>query len=425
MGRRNDAQSSSTGAVVLPLVTKPRDRRRIQRAPLPGVGTPGFLQQQSVTSRTRTLYLQYVADAEEDLHTKFQPNMPVAKVDALLEKHVNKMFGDGASIAQARYAVYAVAWRCRIATRCPTILPLAKQSLKGFMRLDPETSKDPGPWEAALLVAAHSILTDPLRGPDAAASILCQFDLFCRPGEINALAKQHVLPPKGKYKLWSVIICPSTESRTTKTHQQDDTLIVGASNSDRLWLVDVWRALHRRAVADTSPLIRLAPREIAGAINRASRDLQLKALRLTPHSWRHGGASVDALAGVELSVLQRRGRWQCLSSVRRYENMANFSDRSTRSPMITLRWPKWLVGGFAALFLALFSASRCRRLHICFNTFQHDGHSDLPTQSHPDYSFENWDHFFVEVWEGLRVSTAESLQSLFGALLLKCRSSEP
>ena len=41
--------------------------------------------------------------------------------------------------------------------------------------------------------------------------------------------------------------------------------------------------------------------------------------KATAYDLRHGGASDDAAAGVELLKIQKRGRWQQFISVRRYE----------------------------------------------------------------------------------------------------------
>ena len=56
------------------------------------------------------------------------------------------------------------------------------------------------------------------------------------------------------------------------------------------------------------------------AFRQAAEAAGLQRLRLCPHALRHGGASSDfALKHLTLSEVQRRGRWKCVASVRRYE----------------------------------------------------------------------------------------------------------
>ena len=44
----------------------------------------------------------------------------------------------------------------------------------------------------------------------------------------------------------------------------------------------------------------------------------------TPHALRHGGASLDALMGVELDVIQERGRWNGPRAVLRYKRTGRY-----------------------------------------------------------------------------------------------------
>ena len=296
-----------------------RDKRARTRANLVAKAAgDNFLHKVSVSARTRKVYEQYVEDVVAAFGERLDDKTLHNHLDHVLEKYLNRLYQDGSSASEARNCLYGIAWHCRQPTRSPEVLPLAKMALKGFTRLDPGKSKDPGPWETALMIAAHSLAHHPC-GVDVAASILCQFDMYLRPSEMNAIKKQDVLPPRGRYRSWSVIIAPSTELRTTKTMQQDDTLIVAETSKERAWLTAVIRALVHRATSDGSRLLQLDPQAVARLMKISANQLGLKPLALTPHSWRHGGASVDALAGVDITTIQRRGRWQCISSVRRYE----------------------------------------------------------------------------------------------------------
>ena len=307
-----------TPGAVKPVTRDPVKRARARASFVAAAAGKNFLHKASVSSRTRRVYEQYVGDVVAAFGEQLDDQTPHDHLDHVLDKYLNRMFQDGAGASEARLCLYGIAWHCRQPTRSPEVLPLAKMAMKGFTRLDPDKSKDPGPWETALIIAAHSLAHHPCGG-DVAASILCQFDMYLRPSEMNAIKKQDVLPPRGRYRSWSVIIAPSTELRTTKTLQQDDTLIIADTSKERAWLTAVIRALVHRATSDCSRLLQLDPQAVARLMKISAHRLGLEPLALTPHSWRHGGASVDALAGVDITTIQRRGRWQCISSVRRYE----------------------------------------------------------------------------------------------------------
>ena len=117
-------------------------------------------------------------------------------------------------------------------------------------------------------------------------------------------------------------MCPSTESVTTKTGQQDDTLLLGTKNPTRRWLAALLAALLKRVAGreDSARLFTLDLAAFEKLTREAVKALGLAALRLSPHSWRHGGPSHDAYHGLRtLAEIQQRGRWRSQASVLRYE----------------------------------------------------------------------------------------------------------
>ena len=179
--------------------------------------------------------------------------------------------------------VYAIAWYLTLPTRAPSCLALTKASLKGFYRLSRDVARDPAPWEAWCLIAKWLIGNDSTFGVDYAAALICMHDHYFWPGEQIALCYQHIVPPPrgadSRYHQWAIIVCPSDEPRTTKTHTQDDTITTGSANADRSWVVNVVAALRSSAGEQDASLH-----------NFTLPQLEHDKLKLTPHCGRHGGS---------------------------------------------------------------------------------------------------------------------------------------
>ena len=220
--------------------------------------------------------------------------------------------------------VYAIAWYLTLPTWSPTCLVLTKASLKGFYRLSRDFARDPAPWEAWCLIAKWLIDADSTNGVDFAAVLICMYDRYLRPGEQASLCYQQIVPPlhgaDPRYRQWAIIARSSDEPRTTKTRTQDDTITTGSANADRQWVINVVAALRCSAGEHDAPLHNFTPPQPERAFQRAAIALELDKLKITPHCGRHGGPSTDMLVGsIDLRGVQRRGRWQALSSVKHNE----------------------------------------------------------------------------------------------------------
>ena len=283
-----------------------------------------FLKRRRVSYKTEAIYIQHVTDFEHGTGESLHAGVTSDYIDPILDKYVTDLYKDGYTSSHARFVVYAVAWYLTLPTRAPSCLVLTKASLKGFYRLSRDVARDPAPWEAWCLIAKWLIDNDSTFGVDYAAALMCMYDHYLRPGEHVALTYQHVVPPPHgadpRYHQWALIICPSDEPRTTKTNTQDDTITTGSANADRSWIANVVADLRSSAGEQDASLHNFTLPQLERAFRRAVITLELEKLKLTPHCGRHGGPSTDILVGsMDLRSVQRRGRWQALSSVKRYE----------------------------------------------------------------------------------------------------------
>ena len=133
-----------------------------------------------------------------------------------------------------------------------------------------------------------------------------------------------MFPPKrarGLYSLWSLTPHPFDQQVPSKSGEFDDTVLVGNANPERNFVARLLALVHRPAA---SLLFHgLALHRYEKLVRSTSEQLGFDWLRLSPHMFRHGGPSRDALVGtMTLQQIQQRGRWKALESVRRYEKHA-------------------------------------------------------------------------------------------------------
>ena len=96
--------------------------------------------------------------------------------DQLFTDYIECLYFAGESPAAARYAIYGICFVMDITPRAPSVLPLAKRSLRGFLKKSPEGMRDPPPMEVMWLLCGW--LLDACPGPVgclAAAFVLLVF----------------------------------------------------------------------------------------------------------------------------------------------------------------------------------------------------------------------------------------------------------
>ena len=112
-----------------------------------------------------------------------------------------------------------------------------------------------------------------------------------------------------------------SRAAASKTGVYDGTVVIADTVSrqvGRAWIAHLVGALVRGR-PPSSPLFGLTLPQYSRALAAALDALALRALDVTPHSVRHGGASKDALDRARgEKEIALRGRWGCLASVARY-----------------------------------------------------------------------------------------------------------
>ena len=125
-------------------------------------------------------------------------------------------------------------------------------------------------------------------------------------------------PTRALSDLWSIVLNPAEDFRTSKMGISDESLIWDAK--DLLFLTTIFRAirLEKRSADD---LFDFSYHSFFKALKEACAALQI--LPMVPYQLRHSGPSWDRLKNhPSLPDVQRRGRWKTRASLVRYEKSA-------------------------------------------------------------------------------------------------------
>ena len=96
-------------------------------------------------------------------------------------------------------------------------------------------------------------------------------------------------------------------------------------------------AAKKRKAAPQARLFQSTAAQYSEAVSRAFQAAEIKNIAFVPHQLRHGGPSCDYMARKRfLAEIQKRGRWQAATSVRRYEKSATYSRQLARLTPVQL-----------------------------------------------------------------------------------------
>jgi hypothetical protein len=247
-------------------------------------------------------------------------------------EYLTCLYEEGANVSEGRYSIYGWLFMNPVTTLIDKFrLPMSKKAIRGWNHLCPGNSRFPQPFEVICLLILKLLDICVL---SAAAAIL-QYDGYLRPSEILAVLHDDVLRPSSLPSLKSTgqfgaIIGNADRAETTKTKQQDDTVMFGLGH--RFWINKVVEILFHRTKPGESLFGSLSLAQYEERFRQASRKLKLPA-SITPHQLRHSGPSCDVLGKVvTLKEAKKRGRWLSDKSVARYEKHGRLLQQANRLP---------------------------------------------------------------------------------------------
>jgi integrase len=240
-----------------------------------------------------------------------------SRIDKAMCMYFMELRNDARPSSDAAYTIFG--WILLRGTRSTperTQLPLAKGSLAGWVSRSPggtRTGIDP----ALIHVYANEFMM--IGRTDAAVCLEIQLDTYARPSEAIELRGRDFFPPNPRNKTpWGVVFGNSEFDETTKTKQQDDTVLF--DSVDRPFAGNIVQRVVKPIIGtDVKLFPHLSLAIYEKLFRQVSAKLKLKRFRITPHTIRHSGPSFDRLKNFRSeSQIQERGRWACTRSVMRY-----------------------------------------------------------------------------------------------------------
>ena len=238
-------------------------------------------------------------------------------MDDVLASFLDAAFWAGEHSATGKRVMSALGWALPQFSRWGMArLPRTRQSALAAERRSQLAVRLPLPRPimcAVIMTMAYLLRANGLP-LDMALAVWVGVHCYLRPGEIARLQwKWLVLGVGTELGQASVVLHPVEESRSSKTGEYDETVII-----DDAGIVNAIRAMKK--AQPRGPLVVHPPSmwekfEEAIQLLGVDRDLGPQ----VPYVVRHSGAAADAWNGVRtLDAIQARGRWKSATSVRRY-----------------------------------------------------------------------------------------------------------
>lgn len=235
--------------------------------------------------------------------------MHATRIDFLLSSFIDHLYSTGSPYGSAVHALNGlVHQRLDLATK----LSESHLRLRGWGRLKTSTSHPPITWELTVLIA----VTLAQNGHhDQAMACLLAFDCYLRVGELTSLTYADIVMPHDP-RMGRRFTGMAIRLAKTKTGLNQ---WVSIRDKQVQFVFYTW-IRHTRARRDASDSDFVFP--FSSAHFRRILHNTCVALgignRYVPHSFRHGGATADTLAGDTIEQVMYRGRWKSMESARRY-----------------------------------------------------------------------------------------------------------
>ena len=299
----------------------------------------GSLREASVGEGCRRRYAESWKRMELHLGKKFDHSTPASVVDVGLAEMLEFMFGEGEDLSAGQYMMAATLFKLpHLRSTKQSMLPLSRQSMQGWRKMDPPKSRLPLPWEVTCLISMHCLKHQQVQ---AALMIATCFALYLRPGEVTRLRGMDLVRPvqtnKKEKSHWAVVLHPAEEEISSKTGEFDETVMFDLEEHKFLPAA-IYRLRSVGSSNPHSPIFNLTSQQLKKTMEEAGKALNLECLGpIHPYRLRHGGASRDfALKRRRLEEIQRRGRWRSFASVRRYEKGGRLQQLLQLLPQSTL-----------------------------------------------------------------------------------------
>ena len=192
----------------------------------------------------------------------------------------------------------------------------------------PPKSRLPTPWEVVCLIANDMAFHGNLH---AARLVVVMFCLYLRPVELLGFVGKQLVPPLTLpgHDLWSMVLFPQEAETTSRTGEQDESLLLDLPFFQFLALV--LRILKDEAGVEGA-VSHLSYAQLAAVYRAAGVRLGLEGPP-TLYQLRHGGAASDLAARRRvLAEIKARGRWHDDRSLARHTKGGRVTEQLSKLP---------------------------------------------------------------------------------------------
>lgn len=247
------------------------------------------------------LFLQYIQLSLQQLLS-----LPVSRIDQFFSQYLDYQYSIHGSYDSASHAFHSLIFRC------PSLRHQLNESrlrLRGWNHLKRSSSHPPITWEFTVGFAVTMAKWGYY--PHGVAALLA-FDCYLRVGELTRIRYCDVVQPFDP-RVGSAHTTMAVRLPVTKTGRNQWVSIQRSSVG--LVLLQYLRSKSFRA---TDLIFPFSPARFRQLIHSVASSLGVGHIPYVPHSFRHGGATSDYLAGCTIEQIMFHGRWKSMESARRY-----------------------------------------------------------------------------------------------------------
>ena len=298
-----------------------------------------FLTWASVKPSTRKVYMEALREFRDWLDAASHPLTPSdhRSFDRALTQFAHDTYRSNPKRGARQLVVNA---RCAVNILYPHTthkLPATDRALRGWDNLRPPATKPPVSYGFALLLTHAALRAGDI---EQACFYLLAFDTFCRPREILDLRAEDVSLPNGGFP-------GGLRLRSTKRGRNQSVTLRHPLAAAALQVL-----LAKSGAPETKPFSTTYHR-LCNNLRRDQRKLGVsKENFITPHCFRHGGASFWNAMAVPIDDVIARGRWASPKSAKTYiqtgsalvfgerlpQVVRDICDRLARRPMALLEF---------------------------------------------------------------------------------------
>jgi len=245
------------------------------------------------------------------------PAATAEQVSLVFLGYVDALFFSGLSHADASKTLAALQAKIPVFSARQDLVARCKKAAEGFSKRAPAGSRDPPPEEVVYAVVGALLWQDK---PVEALNELVRYLSGGRPGEVDNLTVDRLIPPQTANGHWSILFNPRENVKPGKTGEFDEGVVLDQANLKALGKVFHQLVANRPG---TENLWNKSTDQLNQGFNQALTILGLDHFNIVRYSWRHAAASQDLLSKSRTAEeVKARYRWKSDSSMRRYTKAA-------------------------------------------------------------------------------------------------------